>query len=159
MQHRQSNFSPEVMLAEISTCRNKVSPTNAEPMFRCMWPRNLVGRHDWQGDNFGLRWQAKRDTALSSGLENRMRDAIRKRRRRWHSAGAVHNDIHPSNATSNASDTLCLSVLDLTILDCGGKRSATPLYKVDCIIDRMRHAIRKRRRRWHSAGAVQIFNR
>jgi hypothetical protein len=29
-----------------------------------MWPRDLAGGHGMEDDNFGLRWQVERDTAL-----------------------------------------------------------------------------------------------
>jgi hypothetical protein len=45
---------------------------------------------DWERGHFGLRGQAQRDTALA-WIDSRTSQAIRKRRRRCRSAGAVHD--------------------------------------------------------------------
>ena len=65
MQNGQPSFAREVMLPQIHASRDEVSPANTQTMLRRVWPRDFVSGHGRESDNFGLRWQAERDTAIA----------------------------------------------------------------------------------------------
>jgi hypothetical protein len=96
MQNGQSPFAREMMLPQIRARRDKVSPAHTEAMLGRVWSRSFLSGHEMQGGDFGLRWQAERDTAFvrATEVETSMRLVRLKAPSPLRSAGAVHDCVH-----------------------------------------------------------------